>query len=46
MKHQAAFEAFTDAQDDAHVAEWRKMVEDFEADENMPNPYHLPKSGV
>ncbi|KII87536.1 hypothetical protein PLICRDRAFT_113331, partial [Plicaturopsis crispa FD-325 SS-3] len=46
LKHQAAFDAFTESQNAADVAEWRAMVVDFEADGSKPNPYHLPKSGL
>lgn len=46
IKHQAAYEAFTESQEGGHVDEWRAMVLDFERDGQNPNPYHLPKSGM
>ncbi|KII84055.1 hypothetical protein PLICRDRAFT_671736 [Plicaturopsis crispa FD-325 SS-3] len=46
IKHQAAFDAFTESQEARDVEEWRAMVLAFEADASSPNPYHLPKSGL
>ncbi|KAK7017025.1 hypothetical protein VNI00_018752 [Paramarasmius palmivorus] len=30
----------------AHIPEWQRMVEEFEADSSKPNPYELPKEGI
>jgi hypothetical protein len=40
----AGFELFSEQQG-ARVAEWKKMVEDFEADGEKKNPYHANLKG-
>lgn len=42
--HRKAYEDHSKTFDDITISDWTKMVEDWEADQNKPNPYEVPET--